>query len=275
MSGSSIIVSPEFASLLGYCAAFVREALAAIAGAGVGAGLGARLAFRHERSKATEDRQRAERAAAVDLANRRATAGNLAIFALSQMHNDLLLFRSQLLEVAQTSKAPWFWMPPLSVNPTGYYAISVDGLAFLFQSTRADAPIIPMKLKLEESRFRVLLETIQRRAEFHQSHLVPILERISSAFPNPDDLTDPKLRREVGERVYATLRNYYVDIKLLILRGIDSTENAAKELREILIAELQGESIIGFEVDKNSVSGGSPLMKARGEVGTEGDGHGA
>lgn len=254
-----------------YFADFLRDTIAAVAGAGFGAWLGAKLAFRFARTQANADRQQATNLAAVELAERRATAGNLAIFALSQMYNDMLLFSRQLIGPAAKTNAPWFWMTPMRVGPDSYQTIDAASLAFLFQSSQPGAPIMPIKLKLEESRFRGLLETIRDRAEFHQENLVPIIARMMPGTARPSDLTDAQLRIAVGEWVYATLRNYYSDVEWRISRGIDSTQKVATELRNILISEVPGQTIIGFEAAKNIDVELSPLMKARNEFAERSD----
>lgn len=256
-----------------YLADFLRDTLAAVAGAGFGAWLGARLAFRFARKQANADHKEAAKAAAGALAAQRATAGNLAIFALSQMYNDLVAYKVQMLDPANGSDAPWFWMMPMTAPSTGYYQVNLESLAFLFQSQQREAPILPMKLSIEESRFAVLLDTIQHRAEFHQEQLAPLIERVNlrSRSAGVAKLTDQQLRAEVGERIYATLRNYYSDIATLIPLGLQNTKRAAEELRAVLTAELPGQAIIGFDIAETLVPGGSPTIRARNKFAQESD----
>jgi hypothetical protein len=247
-----------------YLADFVRDALAAAAGAGFGAW----LAFRFSRAQTNADHARATQAAAEALAAKRTTAGNLAIFALSQMHNDLLAYKAQMLDPATKTDAPWFWMPPVTVSPAGYYRISVETLAFMFQSRQPEAPTLPIKLSLEESRFAVLLEAIQHRAKFHQETVTPAIAKLQAfmAASGKGKLSPQELRAQLGEFIFATLRNYYSDIATLIPLGLESTKRAAQELRDFLIAELPGQTIISFEIAERLVPGGSPTMRARNEL---------
>jgi hypothetical protein len=67
-----------------------------------------------KRKKAAEDaakkcREEAE-PASLDLAGRRATAGNLAVFTLAQIYNDLLGYERWFMVTANSSDAPWFWL---------------------------------------------------------------------------------------------------------------------------------------------------------------------
>ena len=138
-----LLRSPDAAVWGTYLADFVRDTLAAVAGAGFGAWLGARVAFRFARTQAIADRQEAAGLAASELAERRATAGNLAMFALSQMHNDVLFFRGQLLGPADKTRAPWFWMPPLSVSPSSDHKIDAESLAFLLRQANPERRFCP------------------------------------------------------------------------------------------------------------------------------------
>lgn len=252
-----------------YLADFVRDAFAAAAGAGFGAW----LAFRFSRMQTNADRLRAAQEAAAALAAQRATAGNLAIFALSQMHNDLLAYKAQMLDSANRTDAPWFWMPPLTVSPAGYYRINVESLSFLFQSPHPEAPTLPIKLTLEESRFAVLLDTIQHRAEFHQESVLPAVAKLQAfkAASGKGRLSSQELREHLGETIFATLRNYYSDIATLIPLGLESTKRAAQELRDLLIAELPSQKIIDFDIAERLAPGGSPTMRARNKFAEEND----
>ena len=214
------------------------------------------------------DQKQAAAAAAAELAAQQATAGNLVIFALSQMYNDLLAYKVQMLDAANKSDAPWFWMPPLTVSPAGYYRINVESLAFLFGSRRPGAALLPMKLSLEESRFAVLLKTVQRRAEFHQQNVVPAVAKLEAfrVASGKNRLSPQELRAQLGELSFATLRNYYSDISTLIPLGLESTRHVAQELRDFLIAELPGQTIVGFEIAEGVAPGGSPTMRARKEL---------
>jgi hypothetical protein len=142
---------------------FTKEALAAIAGAGVGAWLGARFAFGLERRKAPEDRKAAATGASAELASRRATAGNLAMFTLSQIHNDLLLYDLQLLQPAKISPALWFYLVPTGVAESNFYRFDVPSLAFLLESKYPGAPEMLSRLALEEDRHATILRTAYSR----------------------------------------------------------------------------------------------------------------
>jgi hypothetical protein len=105
-SRASSIDSPETPFGMALFVVFFKDAFAAIAGAGVGAWLGARFAFRSESMRAADERNRAANQAAIELAGRRANSGNLAIFVLSQIFNDLAVYEQQFLVPARRSAAP-------------------------------------------------------------------------------------------------------------------------------------------------------------------------
>lgn len=254
---------PELAFGLNFWADFIKEALAAIVGAGVGAWLGARFAFSHERIKAAADRQVAAEAAATELAGRRATSGNLAVFTLAQIYNDLLVYGRQLMAPAKQSPAPWFWLVPTGTRDGNFYRFDVPSLAFLLQSKRPGAPELLMKLALEQDRFAAFLDTVSRRATYHEEHIPPIIERLQAENPSERKLSDLDLQTAVGPRIYATLRNQFADIEELLRLGLLSSKQTGEELRSLLIAECPGQTIIGFDLGEAVSPDGSPLMQAR------------
>lgn len=76
---------------------------------------------------------------------------------------------------------------------------------------------------------------------------------------------------QLGELIFATLRNYYSDIATLIPLGLESTKRAAQELRDLLIAELPGHKIIDFDIAERLVPVSSPTMQARNKLAEESD----
>jgi hypothetical protein len=253
----------ELAFGVKFWADFIREALAAIAGAGVGAWLGARFAFSHERTKAAADRQQAATAAATELAERRATSGNLAVFTLAQIYNDLVVYEQQLMAPARKSPAPWFHLMPAVTTEDNFYRFDVPSLAFLLQSKRPGAPSLLMKLAMEQDRYAGFLDTLRRRADFHEQHIPPIIERLQTENPPDRKWTDLDLQQAVGPRIYATLRNQFADIEELLRLGLQTSKQTGVELRTFLVAELPGQTIIGFELGEEISPGGSPQMRAR------------
>jgi hypothetical protein len=277
-------LSPQSEPVFGveFLADFLKEAVAAIAGAGIGAWLGARFAFKAERERSNSERDLAKRAArnerelavqaanearanaAAELAGRRATAGNLAIFGLSQIYNDLATYKKQFLDFAHKSPAPWFWLPPSTIAERNYYHFDVPGLAFLFQSRTPAAPIMVMKLAIEQDRFATWLETLKLRAQFHSQFIPPVIERLQQTYGQSYQVTEAELREAVGDRVYAELRNYLADIENLLHRGLKSAKELGDELRTVLTTDLPGQIIIGFE-RADEIGDGSP-MQARDEM---------
>jgi hypothetical protein len=122
-----------------------------------------------------------------------------------------------------------------------------------------------MRLAIEQDRFATWLETLQFRARFYEQYVPPIVERLQEMHGVDHRYTDDELRLAVGQRIYSTLRNYLADIDALLHLGLQSSKEIGDALRKLLIAELAGQTIIGFE-RADEVGGGSPLMWARNEA---------
>jgi hypothetical protein len=67
----------------------------------LGAVVGATVAFRFERRKSREELDDRRLREANELSERRAAAGNLAIFTLAKIYSDLWNYRSQIVDPAQ------------------------------------------------------------------------------------------------------------------------------------------------------------------------------
>jgi hypothetical protein len=242
-----------------FWADFAKEAFAAIAGAGVGAWLGAKYAFALERSKARAEHAEAERAEGRRLADQRQVAGNLALFTLAQMRNEMVTYKRQTYDEAMKADARWFRMPATSVIGGSFLRFDLPSIAFLLQSQEKDGPLMPMKLAVEQDRYAAFLETVRIRGEYHQEQLARVSERV------PDfasmRLTDEELRKLLGDTCYLTLRNYHSDIGEYLKRNLETSEELLKELRSLLQKELPGRAIVGYE--DAPIEEGSPIMKAR------------
>jgi hypothetical protein len=247
---------PEIVIGAKFWADFASQALAAIAGAGVGALLGAKYAFGLERTKAQAEKVAAAERFAIEQRRQHAAAGNLAVFTLAKIHNDLLTYNQQFMVKAKQSKAPWFWLAPSDVDRGNFHQFDIPSLAFLLQSK---SPALLMALSLEQSRFAAFLNAVQLRCRVHQEQMLPTIEKHridSSTF-------DEDIQKVVGRRIYYTLDNFFSDIDTLLTLGIQSSKAIGDELRALLISQLPGEMIIGFEAEDIAAMTLSPVEAAR------------
>jgi len=238
----------------------ISQAIAGIIGATAGALIGATVAFRLERSKAKEDRQIQATKDAAEMRARRAAAGNLAMFTLTRIQNDLVSYNGQFLVPGLAKPAPWLMLPPTNFETAETHRFDIGSLAFLLQS---GTPEMLLKLALEEDRFHSLVDLIRIRSAFHEAHFPAEMEIVRTKYNNPEILSENILRETVTPVFYFTLRNYTTDIKTLVDLGIVSSKTVADELRALLVKELPGEKIIGFTVVEEVARRGSPVMAAR------------
>lgn len=242
-----------------FWADFIKEAVAAVAGAGVGAWLGAKSAFALERSKARAEHLEAARTEAHLLADRRQAAGNLAVFTLARMRNDLVTYKCHVYDEAMKGDSPWLRMLATRVYAGSYLRFDLPGIAFLLESKEQDGPLMPMKLAIEQDRYAALLETIRVRGDYHQEQLVRVSERIPDFASRK--FTDEELQKIVGPTAYYTLRNYLSDIGEFLARNLKTSGALLKELRELLQKELPGRFIVGYE--DAPIEERSPIVDAR------------
>lgn len=235
----------------------LRDVIAAIAGAGFGAWLGARLAFSLERAKSAEAHSDERERSARELLSVRAAAGNMAMFALARMHNDLVTFKRQCVDEADKTMAPWFFQNGIDLPITNSHRFNFEALGFLFESRD---PEMPLKLAIQEDNYASLVQTLRRRNAMHQEEAIPAL---SSTSQKISDLSADALKKIVGDRIYFTLDNYASDVRVLLSSGIAGTQQAADELRELLREMHPGHTIIGFSVPADLQLKPSPIEVAR------------
>lgn len=242
-----------------FWADFSSRAISASVGAGVGALIGAKSAFGLERRKAQEDRELAAKAAAAILADQHTTSGNMAILTLAMISNDLVSYRTQVLEPVKKIVSPWFWLAPTDVSEASFHTFDIQSLSFLVNTKN---PGILLKLSIEADRHRALLKAIQVRSLFHQEHLIPLLERLERDRPGMN-YTDIELREAVGKRIYFTLDNYFSDIRTLWGLNFKTARETADELHALLVETLPGKKFIDFDKDGENAAFGMSLVEVR------------
>ena len=243
-----------------FWADLTAAAVAGVISSLIGALVGASVAFRHERQKAKADREIQAKKDADKLRSTRAAAGNLAMFTLARIQNDVLTYNTQFLAPALARPAPWLYLPATNFETSATHRFDINSLAFLLQSK---SPEILMKLALEEDRFHGLVDLIRTRSEFHDAQYPTVVAAIRTQYNNPDILSPAQLKSLVPPDFFHKLYNFTSDIQTLVDLGIKSSKQIADELRSVLLSEMPGEKIIGFSELEELARGGSPVMAAR------------
>jgi len=237
---------PEAAFGLKFWADFVREAVAATAGAGIGALLGARYAFRLERHRAAEERAQRETHERKLERDRQALAGNIAMFTLSRMYNTLLNFYQQRIEPHLDDPLLWYFMPPGGEPSLEGIDFDYRSLAFLLKS---ESPSIVLRLDTLGDHYRTLADFVRRRSQMHETEIEPKLEKVTILPGTPAG----NLEAYLGRRLIITIKNYTDDIVRLVLSALDELPTVGKELYDLLKKRMPEENFIWFTraVDKD------------------------
>ena len=74
---------------------------------------------------------------------------------------------------------------------------------------------------------------------------------------------DADIQKIAGHRIYHALNNLFSDIETMLNIGVQSSKAIGDELCALLVSELPGETIIGFEAADIAAMATSPLEAAR------------
>jgi hypothetical protein len=213
----------------------------------LGAVVGATVAFRYERRKSREELDDRRLREANELSERRAAAGNLAIFTLAKIYSDLWNYRSQIIDPARNAPAPWHSLGAYNLTMTDGHKFDIPSIAFLFRSIDQT---MPLRLTIEEARFADVVTLISQRSKIHLEEVQPAIEAAGFI----DSLSPAEAEKACGPRVTRTMKGLTGQIIDLVDRGLVTAPELADQLGRVLVRELPDQRIIRFSTATETVA---------------------
>ena len=171
--------------------------------------------------------------------------GNLAIFNLMRMANDLFVYRRQFIEPFRGKPTAFLEMPPsLELLEDDIY-FNVENLFFLLN---ADEINFIGELAIEKSRFNKALDAINDRSKVHRFEVQPTLEK--SNIIQSGNYTFEQIEAALGERLYHTIIQATEQVVTHVDETINSLNITGDKLSKLLKKVFPGERIISFEFEK-------------------------
>lgn len=199
----------------------------------LGTFVGAYIAFRLEyRSRISEQRRT------------RATEGNLALLTLFQMFNELRQFQKEVIATAPEPRGRWMRMKVTFPQSPAMLKFDAKQLAFLLESENTN--LLPEVL-LEERRFQLAIEMINRRSHLMLEKIHPILAK--AGLQHGEAVEDSQIRHLIGPALAAEADQLTEGIVQNVNEDVQSLKKTFDELRLQLVRLVRGEKFIRVEFD--------------------------
>jgi hypothetical protein len=169
--------------------------------------------------------------------------GNVAIFNILRMINNLLNYQRQIIDPVRDKQSAFLEMSPTLPSEKDALSINVESLSFLFVVTE---PNILGELSVGESKYQRTLEAIVERSRIHREEVQPTLEE--AGIVQGGDYTFKQIELALGNRLFTTLQEStnqiieHVDGTILSLQGV------ATKLSEALLRIYPNETIIRISI---------------------------
>jgi hypothetical protein len=197
----------------------------------VAAFVGASAAFYWERCQKENDET-----------NRNLSAGNRAIFILSQQYNVLYSLNKYFIDPFRKDPSGWLNMPaalPLEHND---FHFDVASLQFLLNSGNSN---LLSKLLLEEQRFFEAIKTLNERSQLHRYELQPKLDTI--IISKESFLITPEIEKELGQTIIGGLKTLTSALTEQTDEGMAGIKKIYNEIKSQLEKEFPNKKIIKLE----------------------------
>jgi hypothetical protein len=208
-----------------------HELFAPMIAAATGAGAGAYFAFLYER------RNRAKH-----IEDEHVTATNIAMFTLVSVFNDLVVYSRQYIEPHRKDPQRWInWRPTTLTAPIPFDTAS---LSYLFELKAPEAKNLPMKVRIELSRYDAIYGAAAQRFQVHTTEAQPALQegtrRMGDQY-GPDQII---VATTGGMRLLATLTGLTDQLIELVEASIKTIPETARELFRAAKAQYPNREIV-------------------------------
>lgn len=194
---------------------------------------GASAAFYWERyTKRNEEKKKAT------------SAGNRAIFLMSQQYNVLNGLKKQLIDHVRNDPNVWINMPASLPRAHDDLRFDIASLQFLLIS---DNPNLLGELLVEEQRFFEALKTINERSLYHRNELQPKLDALK--IQQGQYVIPSQLEASLGAVMVGTLKTLTSALIEHTDEGMEGVKNIHSKLVDQLRNMFPGERIIEMKYD--------------------------
>ena len=157
--------------------------------------------------------------------------GNLAIFNILRMINNLLDYQKQIIDPVRNKPTSFLEMSPTLPSEVDNVSLNIEKLSFLLAT---DDPNILGELSIEESRYQRAMDAIKERSRIHRNEAQPLLDR--AGIIHGGNYTFEEIKSALGNRLYTTLQQSTKQI----VEHVDATIDSLREIGNKLHKALKG-----------------------------------
>ena len=197
---------------------------------------GAKYAFTFHLDKEAEDTRR-----------KNIVSGNIVIFNLVRMINNLLDFQRQIIDPVRGKSSAFLEMSPTTQLSKEDISIKLSSIYYILENE--DRNLLG-EISVELSRYQKAIDAINQRSIIHIHEVQPALER--AGIVQGGDYRVEQIKQALGDRLYVTMHEStnqvieHVDKTLLSLREIGG------KLTQFLKRQFPGETIISISIPDQS-----------------------
>jgi len=195
---------------------------------------GAKYAFKFQIDKEAENKRK------LDL-----VSANSAIFTLMRMANALVVYQKRHINVVRESPMRFLAMQPTLDIEKEHVKLNIETLYFLLNTE--DRNLLG-EVIIEGERYRNVIETINKRSQFHLLEVQPLLESGNFVPGNLYSLAD--IEGMLKPRIYGTLVQATENVITLVDETIISIQHAANKLTAVIKKQYPDETVISFTFPK-------------------------
>jgi hypothetical protein len=176
--------------------------------------------------------------------------GNLAVFNILRMINNLLNYQRQIIDPIRNKPSAFLEMSPTLPSEKDVISVNIESLSFLFIVTE---PNMLGELSVVDSKYQRALEAIIERTRIHRDEVQPALEE--AGIVEGGDYSLRQIELALGNRLFTTLQQSTKQIIEHVDNTIIGLQEIGTKLSGALIKTYPNDKILRISVPHPPSSG--------------------
>ncbi len=176
-------------------------------------------------------------------------SANTAIFTLSRMADNLFNYQTKIINPVRNNGAVFIELRPTLEFEKENIKFNIDSLYFILQTEDRN---LLSEIILEQERYRVTVDAINRRSKMHLEEIQPLLEKAGFISNRANYVSDLDVEKILGNRLYSMMIESTNDV----IHNVDSTLESigilANKVKDVMKKIYPEDAIISFVLPKTS-----------------------
>ncbi|MFH1702216.1 MAG: hypothetical protein ABIB41_02130 [Nitrospirota bacterium] len=193
---------------------------------------GAKYAFDFQRNKEIEDTKR-----------KNIVNGNVVIFNILQMINNLLNYQKQIIDPVRGKSSAFLEMSPTTQLPKEDISVDLNSIYYILETV--DRNLLG-EISVELSRYQKALDAINERSIIHIHEVQPTLEK--AGIVQGGDYRPEQIKAALGNRLYVTMHEATKQVIEHVDNTLLSLQEVGSKLTQSLKKQFPSEAIISISI---------------------------